>query len=96
MNLTDSLPSPIFAYGLPLPAGSTGLILFVMYVIFGPGTVLFQIIAMIRYHLLDKKDGSPRDATIQWRPLEPQSCGILHHRGPPRTPHPCRRALPRG
>lgn len=62
-----SLPSSVFAIQgqVPLPGGAVGLILFVIYLIAGPGNVLFQIVALIRYYLLDKTSVDP-EATIQW------------------------------
>jgi hypothetical protein len=66
MNVPDSLPSPIFAIQAQVPVpGSIGLILFVLYLIGGPGNVLFQIVALIRYYLLDKTYVEP-EALIQW------------------------------
>jgi hypothetical protein len=59
---------------VPIPSGSVGLILFVMYLIFGPGNVLFQLIALIRYYLLDKTYVAP-EATIRW-PTDPKEIRI--------------------
>ena len=56
--------------------GSAGLIFFVMYVIFGPGMILFQLVALVRYYWLDKTNGSEPDALIQW-PTDPSAMKSL-------------------
>lgn len=49
--------------------GGFGCILFVIYVIFGPGMVLFQLVGLARYYWFGRTSSDP-SATIQW-PEEP-------------------------
>ena len=68
MNTPDSIISPIFAgiYGIQVSDSLISLILFVLYAIFGPGALLFEIATLVRYYIMDIKENSKPDALIQW------------------------------
>jgi hypothetical protein len=45
--------------------GAFGCIVFFIYVIFGPGMFLFELVGLARYYWLGKTSSNP-SATIQW------------------------------
>lgn len=68
MNTPDSIDSLLLAglFGIPNSDGLFSLIIFVMYVIFGPGLFLFELASVFRYYVLGSTEAIKPEAIIQW------------------------------